>query len=104
MLGAIRKVAPCTLSAVADPRHDEIRRTIDELDRGTAFYEQADELIQAGGLDGIMIGTRCSSHADMFLKAMPSGLPIFLEKPVATNLEDLLRLKKGTETFGAGRV
>jgi len=46
----------------------------------------------------VLIGTRCSLHTEMALKVIPSGIPLYLEKPVATSLEDLRKLKSGWES------
>ena len=42
--------------------------------------------------DAVMIGTRCSLHAKMAIKVLKRGLPLYLEKPVATNRADLRAL------------
>ncbi|WP_141499592.1 Gfo/Idh/MocA family protein [Paenibacillus luteus] len=60
------------------------------------LMETAEELVRES-LDGVLIGTRCSLHTEMALKVMPTGLPIYLEKPVATTMEELLRLRSGYE-------
>lgn len=40
-----------------------------------------------------MIGTRCSLHTKMAVKVLSKHLPLFLEKPVSTSIEDLILLK-----------
>ncbi|MDP6380939.1 MAG: Gfo/Idh/MocA family oxidoreductase, partial [Phycisphaerae bacterium] len=44
-------------------------------------------------LDGVLVGTRCSLHATMAVPVLERGLPLFLEKPVATCYDDLRRLR-----------
>ncbi len=44
-------------------------------------------------LDGIIIGTRCSLHTPLAIKAMERGVPIFLEKPVYISMEQVQALK-----------
>ena len=56
------------------------------------FYSDVDDMLKSEKLDGILIGTRCSLHTAMALKVFPTGIPVFLEKPVATNIEDLQKL------------
>ncbi|MBB6733886.1 Gfo/Idh/MocA family protein [Cohnella zeiphila] len=88
----------CRLAAVADPDWERIRTGIDEPDRGRIrFYASADEMLAQEKLDGVAVGTRCSLHTEMALKVMAAGLPLFLEKPIATTYEDLDRLRKGKE-------
>ncbi len=50
------------------------------------------QMLAQEDLDGIMIGTRCDAHTDMAILSLPTGLPIFLEKPVAINVDQLQRL------------
>ena len=58
-----------------------------------AFFTSADELLDSSEVDGVLIGTNCSSHTDLALKVLDRDLPLFLEKPVALNDEQLKRLK-----------
>lgn len=58
-----------------------------------AFYTDAEEMLKKEKLDGVIIGTRCSLHTDYACLVAKYGVPMFLEKPVATNREDLARLK-----------
>ncbi len=57
------------------------------------FYYDAEEMLQNEQLDGIIIGTRCNTHTDYALLVAKYNIPMFLEKPVATTLEDVERLK-----------
>ncbi|WP_409345854.1 Gfo/Idh/MocA family protein [Paenibacillus sp. MBLB4367] len=94
----IMKVDPqCRISAICDIRNEEIRQTFEREGRSdVAFYESPEELASSKP-DGILIGTRCSSHTEVALKVFPSGIPVYMEKPVATTYADLLRLKDGYE-------
>jgi predicted dehydrogenase len=88
------------VAAIADPNGERIRQEIGEPAAGRIkFFRTADEMLAEEQLDGVAIGTRCSLHTDMALKVFPAGLPLFLEKPVATRYEDLYRLKEGYERF-----
>jgi predicted dehydrogenase len=83
------------LVAIADPRHEAIRQELVEAERDLseiALYENADEMLDRESLDGVVVGTRCSQHAAMGVKVLNRGIPLFLEKPVATNIDDLMAL------------
>ena len=60
--------------------------------RQVRFYQDPDQMLNNEGLDGVLIGTRCSLHTQLALKVLAKELPLFLEKPVATNMEDLTAL------------
>ncbi|MEM7127973.1 MAG: Gfo/Idh/MocA family oxidoreductase [Chloroflexota bacterium] len=84
---------PYRVAMVADPRSTEIAAQQNELLRNTRFFQNADELLTyADELDGVMIGTRCNLHTEMACKVAPTGLPLFLEKPVAITFEQVGQL------------
>ena len=51
-------------------------------------------MLQKETLDGVFVGTRCSLHTDFARLVASYGIPLFLEKPVATNRADADRLKE----------
>jgi predicted dehydrogenase len=91
----IQKEEPaCIVKAIADIRKESMQV---EKDEGIDLYETPEAMLASEQLDGILIGTRCSLHTEMALKVLPTGIPLFLEKPVATTMEDARRLKAGYE-------
>ena len=44
--------------------------------------------------DALLIGTMCNLHAPLAVEASRLGLPLFLEKPVATSMAQALALEK----------
>lgn len=97
MVKQITRLDPTVeLKAITDPRQDTIRAQLKEAHvHDVQFYPTPEDMIASNLLDGVLIGTRCSLHTDMALKVFPSGLPLYLEKPVATTYGDLYRLKDG---------
>lgn len=81
------------ISAIVDPRIEEIRAELGDRAAGTRFYEDIDAFLEKEAPDGIIVGTRCSSHSAIAIKLIHRGIPFILEKPVATTLPDLLALK-----------
>ena len=87
----------CVLTAVADPRIEEVKR--EQTAKGTdisktRFYENAEEMLSSEELDGVLVGTRCSLHTKYACLVISKGLPLYLEKPVSTTREDLSRLEE----------
>ncbi len=82
------------LVAVADIAPDTVRekyssyRDFSEV----KFYTDAEEMLKCEKLDGVAIGTRCSTHTSYALLVAKYKLPLFLEKPVSTTDEDLEKL------------
>lgn len=98
----IIKLEPtCTVSAIVDPQSRMYQEQQPQLLQHTAFYDTPEAMLASAELDGVLIGTRCYLHTEMALKVLPTRIPLFLEKPVATTLEDLFRLKAGAEQWNA---
>lgn len=86
--------------AITDVRNEEIKQQMKEKGQDpdkVKFYTDPDEMLDKEQLDGAMIGTRCSKHAKMAVKVLNRNLPLFLEKPIATNMADLLALRNAAE-------
>ena len=86
-----------SLAAVADVDLEKVRGQIraSGMDEDALhFYERAEDMLDFEKLDGVMVGTRCNLHARYGTEVMRRGIPLFLEKPVATNLADLRLLEK----------
>src|SRR4051794_33709818 len=87
------------IAAAADPVGEQlVRRRMDEWKiphaDETHVFDDAEELLRhAGDFDGLLIGTRCDLHAPMAVRAAATGLPLFLEKPVAISWEQVWALR-----------
>lgn len=95
---------PYQISAVADPRASELEGLHDPLLEGTTLYEDADGLLLAEELDGVMVGTRCNLHTEMALKVADRALPLFIEKPVAISFEQVAALDRAFGKDGPATV
>ena len=98
VLSALRRVCGgVRVVAVADPDGKGARERLRgaEVSEGeTAFFEDAEELLGcAGDLDGLLIGTRCNMHTPVAVRAAETGLPLYLEKPVAISHEQIVELR-----------
>ena len=87
------------VTAITDTRIEQIREELTTADQNAGrdikreYFQDADEMLDATPLDGVLIGTRCSLHARMAVKVLKRNLPLYLEKPVATNMDDLVALR-----------
>lgn len=97
--------------AVADPDEEGVRKKTsvtpkDYPDDVNAMYAEdmrlyadADEMLGKEELDAVLVGTRCSLHTELAIKVIEKGIPLFLEKPVSTNMEDLKRLAEANKKY-----
>ena len=92
MIEAMKKVdSSLKIKAVTDirdlkPDLQKYKYSDEEIEE-INFYSDVDNMLKNEKLDGILIGTRCSLHTEMALKVFPTGIPVFLEKPVSNNME-----------------
>lgn len=91
----MREVDPeVRVVAVVDPDERGARGRLAEQDREAVFYGTLEEMMREGRLDAILIGTRCNLHARYAMEAAKYDLPLFLEKPVATSMEEAVALEE----------
>jgi len=79
------------VTAIADPRKDALPSELADrpwLADDVRYFADADEMLDGVSLDGVLVATRCSRHAAMGCTVLQRNLPLFLEKPVATTIED----------------
>lgn len=96
MLRAFRSLeAEIEVCAVADPTWREIAPQVRENPyfAHTVWYEDGEQMMKKGGLDGVFVGTRCSLHARFACLALKEDLPLFLEKPVCVSRQQYDQLK-----------
>ncbi|WJH35610.1 Gfo/Idh/MocA family oxidoreductase [Paenibacillus sp. CC-CFT747] len=88
------------LAAIVDVQNEAIKQAMTERgERLPEFYDTFAEMKEKVKPDGVLIGTRCSLHARLAAEVLSSGIPLFLEKPVATTLEDLKLLKQAYDRY-----
>lgn len=55
---------------------------------------ELDDILNDKDVDLVMVATRHDSHAELVLKSLQAGKHVFVEKPLATNLEELEKIKE----------
>lgn len=87
--GLIEVDPTVTIVGLVDPRVEELRAQNGRTLADAEEYGDLEAMISRGRLDGIVVGTRCELHAPYAITALKSGIPLFLEKPVAINWDQL---------------
>ncbi len=67
-------------------------KDIPEELKGYPLFEDFDEALAATKPDAVSINSWPNSHAEYAIKAMEAGAHVFMEKPIATNIEDAERV------------
>jgi predicted dehydrogenase len=65
---------------------------------GTAPFTSAGDL--AGRVDAVSLATPTTTHVDLALPFIESGVPVLVEKPIASSLDDADRLLEAAERRG----
>ena len=92
----MREVEPdLAVVGIVDPDEEGARSRVAEQDRtDVVFYTSLDEMVRKAKLDAVLIGTRCNLHAPYAIEAAKYDLPLFLEKPVATSMDQAIALEE----------
>ena len=96
MVNTLLKAEPqLAIVGLVDPAPEAALARVPEKDRGSVgVFQTIGEMVGATRPDALAIGSRCDSHARLAIEASAFGLPLFLEKPVATRMEDALALEE----------
>ncbi len=93
MLATIDKFGTdATVVAVIDPAESSLRLRFPEKLESVTFYDDVEAMLDGADLDGVLIGTNCLYHTPYAIKVLERGLPLFLEKPVAIDEDQLAQL------------
>jgi predicted dehydrogenase len=95
----LRQVIPdVRVVGIVDPDEEGARSRLAECDRqDTVFYDSMDAMVRGAKLDGMLIGTRCNLHTPYAIEAAQYDLPLFLEKPISTSMEQAVALEAAFE-------
>jgi len=82
---------------LADVDVNRARTAAEELGCEAATVDEVLDPTNPLRLDGLVIATGTSTHADLLIKAAATGVPTYCEKPIALNLEDARRAQEALE-------
>jgi predicted dehydrogenase len=83
-----------TLAAIVDPAA-EVARLARELE--APWFPALDRLLQADAPDGAIVATPNALHREHAELCLGAGIPVLVEKPIATTVADGLRLAASAE-------
>lgn len=88
--------------AVADPAraHRDAFGQEHEIPAERRFATHAELLSHCPDLDGVLITTPVPSHAKIACDCLEAGVPVYLDKPMATTLADARRIVETAERTG----
>jgi predicted dehydrogenase/acetyltransferase-like isoleucine patch superfamily enzyme len=84
------------LTAVCDSNQQTLK-TLKEKYPSVASYTNIQDLLKDEGIDGVAIAAPAEMHFSLAREALLSGKDVFVEKPLALNLDDARELKEIAE-------
>ncbi|PZR96114.1 MAG: gfo/Idh/MocA family oxidoreductase [Stutzerimonas stutzeri] len=84
-------------AAVADPT--EAGRSYSE-EKGLRWYPDHRALLNAGGVDALIVATPNQTHLPIGLDAIAAGVPTLIEKPVAVTVDEARQLSEASAAAG----
>lgn len=93
-IAAIAAEPGCTLAAIVDPSPAAQQA-------GVPFHATLDALLAGPRPDAIVLATPNALHVPQALQCIAAGLPVLLEKPIATTVAEGLQLVEQVERTGA---
>jgi len=97
-MAAAHQAPGVALSAVVDP--SPAAQAVAQA-AGVPLYASLDELLARDRPDGLVLATPNHLHLPQALWAVQAGLPILLEKPIATTVAEGRQIVEATERLGA---
>ena len=94
---AIASAPGVTLACMVAPSL-EARALAD--DWGVPWHETIEAMIEAGGVDGVILATPNPLHAPGALACIAAGLPVLVEQPLAGNLEEARAIVAAADAAG----
>lgn len=94
--GLVNGLQHSRLQAVADNSSTMLRFLRSKL-QDVKTYKNYEEMIKEEALDAVFIATPTHLHVPIALQCVEKGLPVFIEKPLATQASDARRLVDALE-------
>ncbi|TXT38013.1 MAG: oxidoreductase-like protein [Comamonadaceae bacterium] len=97
-IAVLQDSAGCSLSAIVDPSPGAVAVAAKV---GVPLYTHLDELLAKDHPDGLILATPNPLHVPQALQCVAAGLPILLEKPLATSVAEGQTLVDAVARSGA---
>jgi len=93
-------VAGAELAAVCDQRPDRQQWARENLSEGVRVFGDAEEMMQAGILDAIVVATPHYDHPPLAIKGFQNGLHVLIEKPAGVYTRQVRQMNEAAAASG----
>lgn len=94
---AIARTDCAVVAAVIEPV-DAVRQ--EALAAGLPVFETLEEFLRSKSADGVILATPSLLHVEQGLACLATGMPVLVEKPIATRVADAATLVEAAEAAG----
>lgn len=98
----LQQTSDIELVAVFDPDGESVAMALDMLNPKAKVYGDYHELAADPAVDWVMVGSWNCFHSEQAIAGFEAGKNVFCEKPLATNLDDCLAMRKAW--LGSGKL
>ena len=88
----IKVMGGATITAIADPDSNSIAQASSVAGSNPKQFTDHRQLLDSGLVDAIVIATPNDTHVDVLSDALATNLSVFVEKPLATTVEDCKKI------------
>jgi predicted dehydrogenase len=93
------RIDDARIVAIADPNEYSRAHAISEGNLAdVAQYEHHRDLLEAGGIDAVLVATPNDTHVDVLLDVLETGVNVLVEKPLCTTVEDCRRVMAAADS------
>lgn len=89
---AALKAGGAEITAICDVDSDHLKKSADELEKlqgkRPKEFKMYEEMLAAGGIDAVVIGTPPQWHALQLMACLKNGLDVYCEKPLAYDIRE----------------
>src|ERR1700694_1968924 len=85
-----------TVAAIVDP----VEARVASGGPSTRGYQRVDQLLDSGGIDGVLIAAPSDRHAEIVEAVAAAGIPILCEKPCGVSDDEIRRAAAAARRHG----
>ena len=97
---AVQNTPGLALNAAVDTQPDRLAAFAAEF-KIPYTYTSVEELLKSGNLEALVIGVPNALHAPFAIAALKAGIPVMVEKPMATSAAEAEQMAEASQKSGA---
>ncbi|MGO4497126.1 Gfo/Idh/MocA family protein [Paenibacillus sp. 2RAB27] len=88
------------LTAICEPRADRLEWAKENLGEGVKLFDNLDDFLASGLIDGVLIATPHYDHPETAVRAFQAGMHVICEKPAGVYTKQVRQMNEAAEASG----